>query len=276
MKSNSALRCDSSTSESLCRYCFEDGTDEKLIAPCLCCGDQRYVHLSCLRRWQRMVLVDTPAHPIFWTEDERYKTCTVCKGTFTCPIPTRWELVESFIGKEFGKMIQEQGIIRSTEDFDEVCKMYSRNTPFRKKSLDNFANSSYVICRINEARKVSHMWIEDKTSQHQWATLFNVQPHETTLPPRNFSKTENAFPVLGRGCLRNVTDLHDVAKTIMAQTLPALLVTAMERKDLKPQEMSYHKLHLVNLNRPYVLVWISHTSHTRSSHVNTHTHTQVP
>ena len=38
--------------EKLCRFCFEEEEGE-LIAPCACKGGQKYVHLSCLRRWQR-------------------------------------------------------------------------------------------------------------------------------------------------------------------------------------------------------------------------------
>ncbi len=52
--------------ERLCRFCFEDEADrpdEPLIAPCACKGGQKYVHLSCLRRWQRMVVVEQPTHP---------------------------------------------------------------------------------------------------------------------------------------------------------------------------------------------------------------------
>lgn len=61
--------------EKLCRFCFEgegdDGTDQ-LISPCHCKGGQKYIHLSCLRQWQRMVLQSQPTHPDFWEDDERH------------------------------------------------------------------------------------------------------------------------------------------------------------------------------------------------------------
>lgn len=44
-----------------CRFCLAEGED--LVAPCECRGSQRWVHLSCLRRWQRAVLVTQPTHP---------------------------------------------------------------------------------------------------------------------------------------------------------------------------------------------------------------------
>jgi len=59
--------------EAMCRYCL-GGPDEEggnLISPCKCAGGQKYVHLSCLRRWQRMVLVSQPTHPAYYERDER-------------------------------------------------------------------------------------------------------------------------------------------------------------------------------------------------------------
>ena len=64
---------DNDESESICRYCFggvEDGPLEKDI--CNCKGGQKFVHLTCLRRWQRMVLVSQPTHPAYWTDDTRH------------------------------------------------------------------------------------------------------------------------------------------------------------------------------------------------------------
>lgn len=58
----------------------------------------QYVHLDCLRRWQRMVLVSQPTHPMFYEDDIRHHKCNVCMGEFTCPPPTRAELMESFTG----------------------------------------------------------------------------------------------------------------------------------------------------------------------------------
>ena len=54
--------------ERMCRYCLEDEDPavEKMISPCACKGGQKFVHLSCLRRWQRLVLVSQPTHPAFY------------------------------------------------------------------------------------------------------------------------------------------------------------------------------------------------------------------
>ena len=37
-----------------CRICFEDASLNQVIAPCLCDGTSKYVHLECLNRWRNM------------------------------------------------------------------------------------------------------------------------------------------------------------------------------------------------------------------------------
>ena len=98
------LSVSSEEDEKLCRFCFEGEEEGELIAPCACKGGQKWVHLSCLRRWQRMVLVSQPTHPAFYRDDVRQHVCNVCKTQFTNPPPTRHELMESFTGSELAAL----------------------------------------------------------------------------------------------------------------------------------------------------------------------------
>ena len=50
-----SLRCDAESDEApRCRICFDGASEEDgdLIEPCACRGTQRYIHKSCLVRWQ--------------------------------------------------------------------------------------------------------------------------------------------------------------------------------------------------------------------------------
>lgn len=58
-----------------CRFCLDETLQEDLITPCNCEGTARYVHLSCLRRWQREVV------------DERARICQVCRSPFSVAPP---------------------------------------------------------------------------------------------------------------------------------------------------------------------------------------------
>ena len=35
-----------------CRFCFETGNADSMIAPCLCAGSIKYVHMGCLDEWR--------------------------------------------------------------------------------------------------------------------------------------------------------------------------------------------------------------------------------
>lgn len=138
--------------EKICRYCFEDEEDGELISPCACKGGQRYVHLACLRRWQRMVLVSQSTHPAFYTDDARHHECNVCKTAFTCEPPTRHELMESFTGYEIASLIDTSCIIGSHAVFDtELEQQMERLGPFHRRltSYDHWIRGVYLITAID-------------------------------------------------------------------------------------------------------------------------------
>lgn len=81
------------STELLCRICFSDGETKgnELIAPCMCKGSQKvrensstlyylrfpfqYVHVSCLRRWQRATQALGPGDFM----SDKATTCSVCQ-----------------------------------------------------------------------------------------------------------------------------------------------------------------------------------------------------
>merc|ERR1719210_2602154 len=75
----------------ICRICFvgaEDGGQgdgEQLISPCRCEGSQKYVHLACLRQWQRSVQLGGSNHPHDTAREDRHQVCNVCRSEFTLP-----------------------------------------------------------------------------------------------------------------------------------------------------------------------------------------------
>eukprot|EP00929_Paragymnodinium_shiwhaense_P121691 TRINITY_DN9403_c0_g1_i1.p1 TRINITY_DN9403_c0_g1~~TRINITY_DN9403_c0_g1_i1.p1 ORF type:complete len:720 (+),score=154.78 TRINITY_DN9403_c0_g1_i1:36-2162(+) len=108
-----------SAEEKQCRFCFEGEEAGELISPCQCSGGQRYVHLSCLRMWQRSVISSQPTHPDLYDQDKRQRICNVCKSEFTCPPPTRTELMSSFTGAELAALIQEGSLIAAAKEFSD-------------------------------------------------------------------------------------------------------------------------------------------------------------
>ena len=61
-----------------CRICFEDDTNEPLLAPCDCSGSMRWVHKSCLQKWIHM---------------KQSSQCPVCKQECIIKKTKRQEIV---------------------------------------------------------------------------------------------------------------------------------------------------------------------------------------
>ena len=114
--SSNSKTCESGA-EKMCRYCF-CGTEEgnELISPCNCKGFQKWVHLECLRRWQRSIIVSQPTHPAFYARDERQFICNVCKSEFSVVPPTRAEMMASFTGDELANLLQVGCFITATKE----------------------------------------------------------------------------------------------------------------------------------------------------------------
>lgn len=139
--------------EVLCRYCLEDDEMENLISPCACSGGQKYVHLNCLRRWQRMVLISQPTHPAFYEDDVRHHKCNVCLAEYTCPPPTRGELMESFTGPEIAALLMTDRIICSRDIFsDALEQQVARMSPMMRNlsSYEHWIKGTYLIYSVEQ------------------------------------------------------------------------------------------------------------------------------
>lgn len=152
------------TDELMCRYCFESSEEGELIHPCQCAGGQKYVHLHCLRKWQRMVLVSQPTHPAFYDRDLRHQTCNVCKAAFTCPPPSRHELMASFTGPEIAGRINTDSLIAASEAFTKELQRSLEGMPpalRRRSSYDHWIQGVYLITGVEEDEGTKMISIQD-------------------------------------------------------------------------------------------------------------------
>lgn len=148
--------------EKICRYCFGDENEEGgLISPCECKGGQKYVHLSCLRRWQRMVLVSQSTHPAFQTDDERHYICNVCKGRYSCAPPSRGELMASFTGPEIAALVQEGCIIASRDVFTQMLEEASQQSVLFPRSSSHWIRGVYLITDVTPEKEAELLGLDD-------------------------------------------------------------------------------------------------------------------
>uniref|UniRef100_A0A7S0TF13 RING-CH-type domain-containing protein n=1 Tax=Chrysocystis fragilis TaxID=1411660 RepID=A0A7S0TF13_9STRA len=122
-----------------------------MISPCECKGGQRWVHEACLRRWQRMVLVSQPTHPMFHGDELRHSSCNVCKTEFTCAPPTRHELMQSFTGPEIAALIDAGCVIGSGDEFSAELEAQLASMPAGLRaasSYEHWLRSAYLITDV--------------------------------------------------------------------------------------------------------------------------------
>ena len=54
-----------------CRFCYDDGFEEKLISPCSCNGNSKWIHESCLQTWLGGI-----------TDFNKEKRCEICRDHY--------------------------------------------------------------------------------------------------------------------------------------------------------------------------------------------------
>lgn len=143
----------------MCRFCFEPGSTSEadavdpLVSPCECRGGQKYIHASCLLRWQRVVLISQPTHPSYWRDDDRSNVCSVCKTTFKTAPPSRLTLMSSFTGPEIAACIDEDFLLVSHAAFSARLREKTQEMSAglrRVCGYEHWIDGTYLITRVSE------------------------------------------------------------------------------------------------------------------------------
>lgn len=140
--------------EMACRYCLVESGE--LVAPCECKGSGQWVHLACLRQWQKSVLLTQSTHPRYQTRID--EICNVCDQPFKDdykPRSRRDALLE-YTGDELPKLIQQGNLLVSSrvksEKNSELMRQRPRDLTPR---LGHFTQAVYLIslCEQYNANK---------------------------------------------------------------------------------------------------------------------------
>lgn len=237
--------------ELICRYCFEDGSEgDELISPCNCSGGQKYVHLKCLRMWQRAVLVAQPTHPDFYDQDTRQRICNVCKAPFTCPPPTRAELLASFTGPELAALIEEQCFIASSESFSrELDREVSRfPSPLRDGIVcNNWIRGAFLIVKVVQERNRGPVLLKIDDEEE-----LNLFVRQLDADARTFHLRGRRFSILPTGPLRNLveTDSPEERRRVIRE---ARTPAAIRLRPDPSEDCGEDGILAVNLARPFEL-----------------------
>jgi len=132
-----------------CRYCFNNDIERNLIAPCECKGGQKWVHIECLRKWQKSVLLSQSTNPRYRTNiDEK---CNVCLSKFKIKPPDRYEMMLKYAGSEMAKLLRPGTFIVSDKTVSdnnlELIEKH-KNDKFLVSSMTHWIYGIYLITDV--------------------------------------------------------------------------------------------------------------------------------
>ena len=210
-----------------CRFCFEGDEYENLISPCGCSGGQKYIHLSCLRQWQRMLIVSQPTNPSLWLEDIRFIRCNVCLKKYTCQRPNRYDMIKSFTGSRVAKKIRVGSFVGTLSKFSSMIGIQLQRDPIRGRmmGLDHWINAAYLIVDVRkESRRkiVNNIKIQDERELvSMLRTMRELDDNgQVVLYPEGVSDFNFLYMMSRQGVLANVTKLKDIYQALLQANLP--------------------------------------------------------
>ena len=126
--------------DKICRYCLSN--EGELISPCQCKGTNKWVHLDCLKKWQKTSLLSQSTHPKYQTHIE--KICNVCKTEFNFKTVSRNELMIEYNSNEILDLIKRTSLIISSEKSSKYNLDLIEKYPNIKESLLNWTEANYL------------------------------------------------------------------------------------------------------------------------------------
>lgn len=136
-----------------CRFCLtgdDETPDEPLIAPCKCKGSNKWVHLSCLRAWQKEVLCTQSTHPKYQTSIDR--VCNVCLEPFTGEgIPkSRYEQLITLTGAGIAGLVVSGNLLVATRESSRQNLQLMAKHPEIADRLMAWTKSVFLIVRATK------------------------------------------------------------------------------------------------------------------------------
>jgi len=142
----------SSSSASVCRFCFS--SEGELISPCMCRGSNEWVHLSCLKAWQKAVVLMQPTHPKYQTKID--EICSVCCEPFSGPgiLPRgsarHAQILEYVGGAEIAALVAPGNFLVSTRESSRENLELAAAHPEIRERLATWTRAVFLMLNVGK------------------------------------------------------------------------------------------------------------------------------
>ena len=140
--------------ETKCRYCFDYGGN--LVSPCCCKGGNKWVHLTCLQKWQHSTLISQSTHPKYQTDID--SKCNICLKEYTIKPPDRHDMMVGYTGEELATMLDQGYLIisgkQSSEHNEYILNKYKDNMRVISNII-HWTRAVYLIIDVEKSNSLT-------------------------------------------------------------------------------------------------------------------------
>ncbi|CAD7961343.1 unnamed protein product [Amoebophrya sp. A25] len=135
----------------------QEALEEKLIAACGCEGSAKWVHLSCLRKWQRTIQLNMQSNPDAGGREKRHQQCNLCLQAFKFQPLSRRDLLEDLTGLQPEALQVGRMMLHEREEERSRARLESLPLMIRvivEMKHQHFRNSAYMLVDEEEDEKL--------------------------------------------------------------------------------------------------------------------------
>jgi ubiquitin-conjugating enzyme E2 J2 len=149
---DTAISCgEEVVSASVCRFCFS--SEGELISPCMCRGSNEWVHLTCLKEWQKAVVLTQPTHPKYQTNID--EVCNVCCEPFQGPgiaKSNRREQILAYVGgAKIAALVAPGNLLISTREASRENLELAAAHPEIASRLSTWTRAVFLMLHVDKS-----------------------------------------------------------------------------------------------------------------------------
>ena len=212
-----------------------------LVAPCACRGSGQFVHLACLRQWQKSVLLTQSTHPLYQTRID--EVCNVCRAPYDTRVmaeagfKSRRQCFLEYTGGEIAQMMRPGSFIVSSRQKSDANCEYLEEHPEIAEQIKHFTNAVYWVTRVTQVWPAAHA----RCHTHCKLTALAAPPpltHSLALAGQG-RRTKRAR---GRAAEGGGSDSGEGEGSVVAVNLTRPTAAAAEGGNLQPQPRARYAL----------------------------------
>lgn len=168
------------------------------MAPCMCRGTNEWLHLECLKQWQKQVVLSQPTHPKYQTNID--EVCNICCEPFQGPgiekSGRRAQILQYVGGAQIAALVAPGNLLVSTREASRENLELAAAHPEVAPRLSTWTRAVFLMLKVDKGGDRDGGLVAVSTSQPVEGI-----PRDVRISPREWDRTVASANAIAPGLL---------------------------------------------------------------------------